>query len=217
MADSTQHSLININRLSKSSRYAQWMLLALLVAQIIFIIWSRVDGSSDESDQQAIINLERSQVKQVLIEKKNFPEFKMQRLSGNWVLPDRNNTKVSTEKVDVFLTKLLRIKSSWPIANTQTSIQEFHVAASNYVAKIELNSNTEQHVALFLGLSPGVNSTYARIDGTNAVYKIPFNTLDLSINHNDWLNEEDSQPQSVGLENVNNPIDSNSQLEESKN
>jgi hypothetical protein len=166
------------------------VLSIVLLAQIAFISWTMVDTSSDGAEAALLLGLNRNKIEQIVIEKNNQPALKIKHTNGYWVLPELKQSKVVTSKVDAFLVRLLSIKSSWPVAQTKTSTVHFRVGADNYLARIKLMLHSEKPLVLLLGLSPGAKSTYARIAGSDDIYLIPFNVLDLSIHPKDWLDVE---------------------------
>ncbi|HFD13414.1 MAG TPA: DUF4340 domain-containing protein [Crenotrichaceae bacterium] len=165
---------------------ALWVLVTVLFIQISFIAWTMINDSLEGREDQLLFTLDRTQINEIIIEKNNQPPLKIKRSENHWILPEINNAKAKTSQVELFLSRLLSIKSSWPVAQTKSSVNQFKVGDNQYLAKIELGLNTQQKVELLLGLSPGAKSTYARIEGQRNIYLIPFNILDLSVRADDW-------------------------------
>lgn len=166
----------------------QWILISVLVVQLMFIVWPTLNRASSGTDT-LFLKLNSQTVKQIVIEKKDQPVLTFVDLDGQWVLPGDKQKIVNQDKVEALLKRLLSIKSSWPVAQTTTSVERFRVGKKNYLASIKLIDEQQQAVVLLLGLSPGASTTYARIAGTDAVYLIPFNVLDVSVHGKDWLVE----------------------------
>jgi len=177
-------------RLGVIFRKTLWILSIVLLAQILLIAWSMVDTSSDGVEEIPLLGLDRSAIKQIVIEKNNQPALKIENSNGRWVLPEMNQRLANTSKVDALLVRLLSIKSSWPVAQTKTATEHFRVAEDNYLARIKLILNEQKTVILLLGLSPGAKSTYVRVADSDDIYLIPFNVLDLSVHSNNWLDKQ---------------------------
>jgi len=171
---------------------AQWLLLGVLLLQFAFIIWTVVDSSSKVVEEIPLIALDRSEISQIVLEKRKQPPLTISNADGRWSLPQFKQVDVSTNKVDSLLNQLLKIKTSWPVAHTKTAARQFQVEDDNYLAKISL-TGSKRDVDLLLGLSPGFKSTYARIADSNEIYLITFDLLTLSIGSKDWSNQEQSK------------------------
>lgn len=162
------------------------VLLIVLLGQIVFITWAVKNNSQETTEKTRLIVLNRDDIAEIVIEKSGQPVLVLKKNDGNWMLvkPEKASAKIS--KVDNLLSRLLTIKSSWPVAKTETSIKQLRVGKQNYLAKIDLIMKSQEKLTLLLGLSSGVNSNYARIDGSNDIYQIPFNALELSVRPEYW-------------------------------
>ena len=172
---------------------AQWLLLMILLLQLAFITWTVVDSSSNAVEEIPLIALDRNEVKRIILEKRNHPPLTISNVDGRWLLPQFKQVNVSTNKIETLLTQLLKIKTSWPVAQTKTAAKQFQVEDDHYLAKISLTSHKLENVELLLGLSPGFKSTYARIAGSNDIYLISFDVLTMSVVSKYWSDQENSR------------------------
>lgn len=179
----------------------QWLLLIVLLVQLAFIAWTVVDSSSNVVEDIPLIALDRSEINQIILEKRNQPPLTISNTDGGWLLPLFKQVNISTNKVETLLNQLLKIKISWPVAQTQTAAKQFLVGDDSYLAKISLTNHRGETVDLLLGLSPGFKSTYARIANNNEIYLIPFDLLTLSIGSKDWSARENPKHGKIGEEN----------------
>jgi hypothetical protein len=171
---------------------AQWLLLCVLLLQLVFITWTVVDSSSSAIEEIPLIALDRSEINQIVLEKHTQPPLTISNTDGGWLLPQFKQVNVSTHMVETLLNQLLKIKTSWPVAQTKTAAKQFQVEDNNYLAKISLTSTKRKHVDLLLGLSPGFKSTYARVAGSNDIYLISFDVLTMSVASKYWSDQENS-------------------------
>ncbi len=186
---------------------AQWLLLSVLLLQCAFIIWTVADSSSNAVEEIPLIALDRSEINQIVLEKRKQSPLTISNADGRWSLPQFKQVDVSTNKVDSLLSQLLKIKTSWPVAQTKTAARQFQVEDDNYLAKISL-TGSNRDVDLLLGLSPGFKSTYARIADSNEIYLITFDLLTLSIGPKDWSARENPKHGKIGEDN-NQPVQIN--------
>ncbi len=170
-----------------------WLLLIALLLQLAFIAWTVADSSVNDTEELPLIALERSEINQVVLEKRDRQALTISNTNERWLLPQFKQVKVSTTKVNALINQLLKIKTSWPVAQTKTAAKQFQVDDENYLTKISLTDNKQETVDLLLGLSPGFKSTYARIAGNNDIYLITFDQLTLSVGHKDWSDQENSR------------------------
>ena len=184
---------------------AQWLLLMVLVMQLAFIAWTVADSSSDAVKEIPLIALNRSEINQVTLEKRNQPPLTIRNNDGHWLLPQFKQVNVSTKKVESLLNQLLKIKTSWPVAHTKTAAQQFLVDDDNYQAKISLTGHQQETIDLIMGVSPGFKSTYVRIANSNEIYLISFDLLSLSVDSNNWSDQE--KPENVKAEKNHNQPD----------
>ncbi len=171
----------------------QWLLSIVLLVQLVFIAWTVVDSSSSAIEEISLIALARSEINQIVLEKRNQPPISISNVDGRWLLPQFKQINVPASKVESLLNQLLKIKISWPVAQTKTAAEQFQVEDNNYLAKISLTSTKRENVDLLLGLSPGFKSTYARIAGSNDIYLISFDVLTMSVGTKYWSDQENSR------------------------
>ena len=164
-----------------------WILSTIFIVQVIFIGWTIFIEPADGGEETPFINLNRSEIKEVRIKKINQPVLVINYSDGRWVLTDTDNTPVESSQVETLISRILSLKSSWPVAQTQVSIDQFQVGENNALAKIDFILTSKEKLTLLLGRSPSVNSTYARIAGSRDIYQIAFNVLDLSVRPDHWL------------------------------
>ncbi len=179
----------------------QWLLLIVLLVQLAFIAWTVADSSSNVVEEIPLIALDRSEINQIILEKRNQSPLTISTTDEGWLLPQFKQVNISTNKVETLLNQLLKIKTSWPVAQTKTAAKQFQVGDDDYLAKISLTNHKRETVDLLLGLSPGFKSTYARIAKSDEIYMIPFDLLTLSIRSKDWSDQE--QPKNGKIEENN--------------
>lgn len=166
----------------------QWLLALILLFQIGWIYRNHSKDSSANGEQR-FVTLNPDQISEIRIHKPDQVMLEISRSDNQWFLPGTGNQPADEKRIHEFLSRLLSIQSSWPIAQTQSAQEQFQVGEENYLAKIDLIPNSGLPTTIFLGRSPGINTTYARLADQDEIYRIAFKLLDLSVQAKDWLNQ----------------------------
>ncbi|MCH9699344.1 MAG: DUF4340 domain-containing protein [Gammaproteobacteria bacterium] len=167
-----------------SSKF-QWLLALILLFQIGWIYWSHTKDLSVNGAQR-FVTLNPDQISEIRIRKPDQAVLEISRNENQWILAEAGNQPADEKQIQEFLSRLLSIQSSWPIAQTQSAQEQFQVGENNYLAKIDLISDSRLLTTIFLGRSPGINTTYARLADQDEIYRIAFKLLDLSAQAKDW-------------------------------
>ncbi|EED31812.1 hypothetical protein NOR53_3257 [gamma proteobacterium NOR5-3] len=89
-------------------------------------------------------------------------------------------------KVNALLGVLLDEDPGFPIADSGTAATRFEVSQTNFQRKITLRSAGAQATA-YLGSSPGLRKIHARSESENAVFVLPFSSIDAPVDIDSWL------------------------------
>lgn len=170
----------------------QWLLVLVLVFQAAWIYRSHTKDTAASADKR-FVTLKPGQINEVQIQKPDQPVLEIIRNDSHWFLPGAGNQQADEKRIHEFLSRLLSIQSSWPIAQTQSAQDQFLVGDENFQAKIDLIPDNGLQTTIYLGRSPGINSTYARLAEEEEIYRISFKLLDLSVQSKDWLNQENNE------------------------
>ena len=168
------------------------LLSAVLAVQVILaaiLFGYRGDTGAFHSDQ-SLLGLSQDGFDAVSIEQKDKPALTLKKDKDVWLLPGYFNVPVDNGKFDDFSRKLLALKTSWPVANTEDAAERFQVNKDKYERKIVFQKDGKPVKTLYLGTSPGFKKIHARIDGNNDIQSIDFAAFEASVTPEDWMKQD---------------------------
>jgi hypothetical protein len=98
-------------------------------------------------------------------------ELQLQRVEGQWRLPQQDGLPASGTKVQMLLDQLAGLQQRHPVATSAGAAARFKVDAEGFERKLVLNAGDQAVAQLYLGDSPGYRRSYLRREGEEAVYE----------------------------------------------
>lgn len=169
------------------------ILLVVLIAQLGLIIWSFQNGSEDGvySSDRLILPANIDQSDRVLVTDADGNSLEIKKIADDtWVLPAKDNFPVGPAKINELFIDLGQLKQSWPVAQTKPAAKQLKVTEEVFEKKVNFYQGEQLLGAVYLGTSPGFRRVHLRVEGTDEVYAVEFNSFSLSVKPVDWLNRD---------------------------
>lgn len=145
------------------------VLLILQIGLTAVIFWPRSIDSS-EAGEALLTGLTSEEIHQINIVDGDGDSITLARSEEGWVLPERDDFPVVSEKVDTLITGLMEITTDRLIARSESSHRQLKVAADEFERKIELSSGNANLRTLYIGSSPSFGSAHIRLAGDVETY-----------------------------------------------
>ncbi len=172
-----------MNRLT--SLLAGALALQLLLAVALF--WPRENPG--EADARAVLlDLAAGEVDLLIISSAE-DSLLLRRDADGWVMPDYHKLPVQESRVNRVLLDLPALPRGWPIADSANAAARFEVAEAGYQRRVSFYSGEEARAELFVGTSPGFRKVHVRPVGDKRVYAVEFNSFELPVNPDEWLDK----------------------------
>jgi hypothetical protein len=111
----------------------------------------------------------------------------------SWVLPNYHNSPANPHSIDRFLAMLKSVKKGFPVATTFGAAQHFKVSPDNFEHLISLSSGDQKLAAVYLGMSTGLRTTYARLSNSNDIYSVEIPGYTIRATPAAWLDQNIEQ------------------------
>ena len=112
----------------------------------------------------------------------------MEKIDGNWVLPDADQFPVLSQNVVDLLDKVASIRDNRLVTNTSASHARLLVDEKEFLQKIEFTS-PKGSATLFIGSSPAANNVHIRLGKSDAVFLTNvLSSIQLSPTYSNWIN-----------------------------
>jgi hypothetical protein len=178
------------------------ILAAVLVAQIVLsviVFWPR---SSTAGQREPLFpDLDAKDVNALTIEDAEGNVVELERVTGDWVLPEADQYPAKADAVSGFLDKLTALKTGRLVASSETSHRRLQVAPDDFVRRIVFGTGDGTKETVYLGSSPQYGSAHFRLEGQSDTFLTnELSTFDVRATANAWI---DTQYQSVAQEDIN--------------
>jgi hypothetical protein len=165
-----------------------YLLGALFLSQLVLIAFmnvDRVDYRLAEA-QEALVPMALDAVDRVDIDGGD-TSVRLDRVSGQWQLPELDGFPADAARVDQLLTRLAELRRGWPVATTASAAVRFKVGDNAYERKISLRQGDQEVPALLLGSSPGFRKLHVRRAGEDEIYSVAFSAYEAGVRNDDWI------------------------------
>jgi hypothetical protein len=142
-------------------------LLAVQIALTAVTYWPRAAAGEAAS---LFPGLDVSTVTRIEIDAGTGEEIVLAKSDDAWVLPEADDYPVAADKVSALLEKVAALRTDRLVATTAESQARLQVADSDYVARAAMQTADGTEHVLYLGSSPGYNSTHMRAGSEEATY-----------------------------------------------
>lgn len=162
-------------------------LSAILVAQVALATGIAVRHNLEQGRLPAkLLAFNAAAVDGLAIEETGAPALSLEKHDGKWVLPAVDNAPANTAQVVDLIQSLGKLEGGWPVATTAEAAKRFRVASDGFDHRIRITSGGKALGTLLLGTAPAYRLMNARVDGSDSVYTVAFNTTDTSSKPENW-------------------------------
>lgn len=166
------------------------ILMLMLAAQLLLsvaLLWPREQAGESDA-RTALLALADGSVDAMVISDGE-STLRVAREEGRWIFPDYHGLPVERARMDRALIDLPMLTRGWPVAESLTAVERFEVADDNFQRRVEFLSGDESLGAIYVGTSPGFRKVHVRPAGDDAVYAVEFNTFELPVTADEWLDK----------------------------
>jgi hypothetical protein len=163
-------------------------LAALLVLQAALVVWLYRRGGEMAafSATEPLLSVPEGSVDGLLIEQKGEPALRLRKQAAGWVLPDSAGFPADAGKAAGLIKKLLELKKSWPVAQTEIAAKQLKVTGEEFERKISFLKGDQVLGALYVGTSPAFRKVHLRPDGEKAIYSAEFSAHEADPKAGGW-------------------------------
>ncbi|MEP5765295.1 MAG: DUF4340 domain-containing protein [Halieaceae bacterium] len=166
------------------------ILTLLLAAQLLLaatVFWPREQQGENDA-RAALLNVDGASVERIAISDSDNTVI-LQREGDGWVLPEYHSLPVDSTRLPRVLQQLPQLSRGWPVANSGAAAVRFEVSPEKYQRQVQYFQDEAEAGKLFIGTSPGFRKVHVRIDDTEPVYAVEFNSFDLPAEATEWLDK----------------------------
>ena len=178
------------------------ILAAILIAQIVLsavVFWPKPSTAGQR--EPLFPDLEPDDVTALTIEDVEGNTLKLEKATGDWVLPEADQYPVRSATVTDFLNKLTALTTGRLVTSSDTSHRRLQVAPNDFLRRVVFETSEGKEETLYLGSSPQYGSTHFRLEGqSDTLLTNELSTWDVRATANAWI---DTQYQSVTQSDVN--------------
>jgi len=164
------------------------ILAAVLLAQIalsIFVFWPRPTTAGQQ--EPLFPDLAKEDVTSLTIEDDQGNRIALQKVTGEWVMPDAGEYPAQSEEVEALLEKLTALTTGQLVTRSDTSHKRLRVAANDFARRIEFESSGGTET-LYIGSSPQYGSVHFRLEGESEAYLTSqLTTWDVNASTSTWI------------------------------
>jgi hypothetical protein len=167
----------------------RFWLTGLLFIQLLLavaLLWSN-QWEAKQNQPKPLLNIDWQAIDKIAIRDKK-TGFSAVKSGETWLLSDIE-ILADKESLGELLRNLQRLQTSWPVATSPNSHKRFEVAEDKFVRRIQLYSGNDLVGELFLGSAPGLRQSHARITGSDSIYTVELDTLNILPSRNQWIDK----------------------------
>jgi hypothetical protein len=163
------------------------MLGILLVVQLALTAYVNINNQNlaHFSSEEKIIKANLADADELLISGDN-KIVKIKKNSGSWVLPENEDFKANSKKIDDLVITFASLKKSWPVAQSESALKPLKIEDNAFERKLTFKKADATLTEVVLGSSPGFKKVHGRIAGDNTVYVWDINSFEYPTNVADW-------------------------------
>lgn len=175
-----------MNMMNKTNQLA--LLLAVQLF-LVFFFYSRSSTMEAFVPNEPMIALQSSEITKLVVEgmeEDKVTTLELERTGGAWKLPGLDSFPASLSKVQGVLDKLMALKRSLPVANTEIAQRQLKTATGVFERKVTLVQGDKTKI-VFLGTSPTFKKVHFRLDGEDSTYTGDLSTYEISLKNEEWI------------------------------
>ena len=147
------------------------ILIGILVVQIVvsvIVFWPRAaEGGSGEP---LFPDLESGDVVSLSVTDSDGNSTTLQKIAGNWVIPEADDYPADGTKVDSLLDKISSLTGDRLVTTTESSHRQLQVAPDDFLRRIDFQTSAGDRIVVYLGSSPSYGASHFRVAGQNEAY-----------------------------------------------
>lgn len=170
-------------------RKLQYWLVALILIQFVIaagMFWHTQQKTQNYLANKPLFNFESQDIDSVKIED-GTDTLTLVKSDGTWFLPELHNLPADAEKINSILTKIHQIKTTWPVATSNTGQTRFEVAENKFQRRIQLHQETKVVADLYVGTSVGLRTYHVRKAKDDATMTADITNYELDTQERPWL------------------------------
>jgi len=169
----------------------KFWLISLLAVQVVLsaLLWIVPNINDQHHQASPLFRLAQQDVDKIIIEQ-NDKKIILENNKQQWQLADQAHLPADNNKITAILSKLAALKTSWPVATSESAQARFKVAENNNKRHVQLYRGTEMIADFYLGTTPGFHKNHLRRQGDRDIYALAVNLYDFSSNEDYWLDKK---------------------------
>lgn len=142
------------------------LVLQLLIMLVVF--WPR---PAEVGGGEALFpNLDPEMVVSLSIVDDQGGRLELQRVAGEWVLPEADNYPAKSSAINPVLQALASLDTSTLVARTEASRERLQVAEDDFIRRLIFEQEDGSGRILYLGTSPRYSAAHVRREGQEEIY-----------------------------------------------
>lgn len=178
------------SRMNSSMNRLATTLAALLALQLLLAValfWPR-ENPGDTDAGSALLTLPGDAIDQLIISSSE-DSVLLRRGDKGWTMPDYHNLPVQESRVSRVVMDLPALARGWPVAGSASAATRFEVAEDVFQRRVGFYRGEQLAGELYVGTSPGFRKVHVRTAGDTQVYAVEFNSFELPVNPDEWLDK----------------------------
>lgn len=161
---------------------------ALLAVQLVMAIGLNLPSlwPSAQPGAAPLVQVPQTRINRIVLEGPEQAKVVLVKEGDTWTLPELGKFPADSNRVHAMLAKVTGSKTDAPIATTAGAKARFKVGAEAFERRISFAENDTTLATLYLGSSPGPRRSYARVDGSDAVFAFELATYEVPVQSADW-------------------------------
>lgn len=171
-------------------KLSQPLLGVLLVGQLLLagVLFFQSKSNATVRPDDPLLEFDIGLIDQLRIEDSE-NSVKLQRQGDAWQLAP-SGVPVNSTQVNTLLESLASARTGWEVTTRDESHQQLMVAKDNFNRLVSLYSGDEEVSSLFVGSSPGLRRSHARVADAVDVYSVALNDYDIPAGRADWVQKD---------------------------
>jgi hypothetical protein len=178
------------------------ILAGILIAQIVLSVVAFWPRPSTAGQREALFpDLEAGDVSALTIEDAEGNVVRLQKATGEWVLPEADDYPAEADAVSSLLERLLALSTGRLVTSSDTSHRRLQVSPDEFARRVSFETSDGTEATVYLGSSPQYGSVHFRLEGQGETYLTSeLSTFDVNANATAWI---DPTHQTAAQEDVN--------------
>lgn len=177
------------------------LITALLIQLVIALLAASDRGMTPAAADEPLLDIEPAQVTAIRIGGID-GEVRLTRAGSGWILPGLDGFPADAGRVANLLDTLVALQRPLPIATSKEARQRFKVTGEDFERRLTLIGDGGELATLLAGTSPGFRRSYVRVGGEEAIYDLPLAAFELSVDADQWIDDERLQLESDAIRRI---------------